>query len=355
MKHTLTTLALLALALPGAARAQEIDVLISVKYIVDDSGPTPQWPTGTWGTLAALQDAIDDTNHALERWGRGYRYVLHEVQSVFGASQFFDLYNGESAVLESAAKAATAQYYWRTYAINLYIVNSNATAGGVAAIPSKDGPQEIVVFVVGLNPATSWAHELGHHFDLYHTFGAGGSGGDDGLADTKPDPELSCAPQLATGAFSCTVASNNNECCCSTKIALLNAKGYSQTDHDNLLYNTMSYYGATDCAGLINPPHDFDTIRLTDDQLDRWTDASRKYSWLQGEVSGYTYFVDQGFGGTSTGYSTNPYKTVLTGLNAASTGNGKILLVRGGIYPENLTVATPITLRSAKGAATIGQ
>lgn len=352
MKRILSSLLLVAGALAGATRAQEIDVRLSIKFILTEAGT---WPPGTYGDPAAILPVIDQTNAYLDRMGRGYRYVVTEFVPVLhvptASWNFHDLGDDEFMTLENTAEQFPVEYAWRTNATNVYVVNSAYEGGGLAPIASNppDAGLEIVVITGGAVPPWLWPHELGHHFNLNHTFGAGGLFGDDGLADTLPDPESACASD-----FSCT-AGGTAECCCATKLQLLNAKGYAQVDDDNLLYNTMSYFGATDCVGLITPPHDFTTIRLTNDQLDRWTDATRLYPQLQGEVSGFTYFVDEAFGGTSSGLSTNPYKTVATGISAASSGNGKIVLVRGGLYPENLTITTPITLRAAEGAATIGQ
>ncbi|MBM3977999.1 MAG: hypothetical protein FJ299_13555 [Planctomycetes bacterium] len=347
MKSKLLSL-LAAAAFCAPFAAQEIDVYVSVKWVLNSAGNRP---LGLWDNEAAVQSAIEQTNQYAERMGRGYRYVVIEMENVSHAPtsswQYFDLYFDEFKLLESTAKANAAAYFWRTNAVNIYIVNSCDNSGGLAAIPSASScsgsQEEIVVFKVGMTPELLWPHELGHHFSMIHTFD------DDGCADTKFDPELSCVAD-----FSCTTG-GNLECCCSTKLTLLNAQNYSATDKNNLLYNVMSYYGANDCVGPIQPPHDWSSILMTSDQLDRWSDATRKYCQLNGEVSGYTYFVDKTFGGTSTGYSTSPYKTVQSGYQVASASPGNILNLRPGNYAETLTFTAPVTLRASRGNATIGQ
>ena len=336
-------------ALAAPAAAQEIDVLLSVKFIDDANGNRAP---GNWDDEASIAMLVDDMNGVLDRMGRGYRYVLAEVLDVCStpgnpvcgsSAAFFDLGPGEFKQLEQAAEAAPDVYHWRTWATNVYVVRSAHEGGGLAPIASNpsDAGYELVVVTAGAH-ATLWIHELGHHFDLHHTFG------EDGVADTKSDPESTC-----TVAFGCTNG-GNLECCCPTKLANLAAEGHSATDYHNLIYNIMSYYGALDCIGLILPAHDWPTILLTDGQLDRWSDATRKYSQLQGEVSGFTYFVDAAFAGSSNGYSTNPYKTVASGLAVAAATPGNVLLVRGGTYAETLTLSAPVTLRAAVGPATIG-
>ncbi|HKX46252.1 MAG TPA: hypothetical protein VJP77_06085 [Planctomycetota bacterium] len=350
LKAFLATCAAACGALAGPAAAQEIDILLSVKFVNDANGNRPP---GAWSSEANLVALVDDMNTVLDRLGRGYRYVLAETldvcstpgSPVCGASAgFFDLGPEEFKDLELAAEAAPSVYHWRTWATNVYVVNSAHEGGGLAPIASNpsDAGYELVVITAGTH-ATLWIHELGHHFNLHHTFG------EDLVADTKSDPESTC-----TVAFGCTNG-GNLECCCPTKLANLAAEGHSPTDYHNLLYNIMSYYGAQDCIGLIQPPHDWPTILFTDGQLDRWSDATRFYAQLQGEVTGFTYFVDKSWGGASNGYSTGPYKTIATGLASAAAVPGNILLVRSGAYAENLTLSAPVTLRASKGAVTIGQ
>jgi len=359
---------LLCAAAPAAA--QEITVRLSVKFILSSSGARP---SGTYSTDAAIQNDINRTNEALRRWGRGYRYVITEFKDVAGASSFFNVFldsnnnpqTGGYYGLEDTAKANPTKFSWREDATNIFIVNTLSFAGGAGAIPSAPGdqrgpgqpPYELVVISVNNGPDFMWAHELGHHNDLYHTWD------DDGIADTRQGPTpLQCTVRGGD------VRGGNQECSCVTKLAILDEAarvgqpgGWSQQQRDDILYNIMSYH----CY------RDFNNIRMTEGQLDKWADATRRYH--RGEVSGLTFFVDLNRPSgppTPDGLSTNPYRTVAEGFNAAvaefslpedsAPGSGNIVLVRGGNYNERITLTAPprttVTLRAPRGSVvTIGR
>ncbi len=330
-------LAAILLATASAA-AQEIDIRISVKYILDANGVRP---SGTYSTDASVQNIFTRVNQTLRRWNRGYRYVLTEFRNVSGYSAFFNIDStAEYYALEDSAEDAVVAFSWRTDAVNLFIVNNSAVGGGAAAIPTvpADAGYELVVFSVNVNPAdVLWLHELGHHFNLFHTFN------DDGVADTRPDPN----PFQCTMPFQCPLG-GSMECCCSTKQTLLtnaaNAGGWSQQERDDIRFNNMSYH----C------PLTLDNLRMTDGQLDRWTDASRRH--YSNQVSGLTYFVNwTNLTAPFNGYSTDPYAFVSSAVSAANAAGGDIVLIRGGNYDESMTITKPVTLRATRGAATIGQ
>jgi hypothetical protein len=356
----------LCAAVPAAA--QEIDVRLSVKFILDSNGNPPSGPNSS---PAAVQNVIDQANGVLRRWGRGYRYVITESNNVVGAGGFYNVVLdskdnpqvGGYYGLEEAARADPVKFYWRDNATNVFIVNTlfggNA---GAAAIPSAPQDQrgtgqppfyKLVVLSVNL-PDVNWLHELGHHNDLIHTFD------NDLVADTRPDPN----------PFQCTVRGGNvlggtMECGCATKLQLLNnaaqAGGWSQQELDDIRFNSMSYH-----CGI-----DFNNVRRTEGQLDRWADATRRYH--RGEVSGATFFVDRNRppgGPAPDGLSTNPYPTVAQGFSAAvaefslpessAPGSGNVVLVRAGNYNERITLSAPagtiISLRAPRGSVvTIGR
>ena len=341
MKCLLPLLAAAAGVLLGLpAGAQDVYQRLSVKYILDGSANPPM---GLYSDPAEIETVITETNEMLQRRGRGYGYVVTEYQSVVGFPQFYDLSSADADVLEITAKANPVAFFWRTNATNIYIVNS--TGSNFAAIPSTDPGKEIVVMRASTNIELNWAHELGHHNDLFHPFA-----GDDQVADTMPDP----SPNQCTQPFGCQLG-GSEECCCTTKIANLDAAalagGWTQQQKDDLLYNLMGYFGATDCDPILG--HDFDNVRLTAGQLDRWTDATRLYH--SGEVTGLTWFVDSTAGVSGVGYSFQPFLTVAGGVAAADTGGGDIVLLRAGSYNESMTLTKPLVLRASGGSAFVGQ
>jgi hypothetical protein len=343
-----------------AAQAQYIYQRVAYKYILDGNG---QRPPGPYRDQAKLQRVIDATNRMLDRFGRGYRFQFEPSSDVAGATQFYDLTQSEfDNQLRSTAQANPVQYHWRTDAFNVYIVNS-APWGGAAEIPNYTLPTGDVMEWVCSNDTVyndiRMIHEMGHHDGLFHTFETQGKGffgdcpNDDCVGDTRFDPELSC-----TGAFSCTVG-GGAECCCATKLQLLNAKaaneGWTQAEYDAIRWNVMGYFGANDCVDPpISAPFTFDNMLLTSGQLDRLADATRLYH--AGEVTGYTYFVDGSQNIASpNGYSALPYKTVLAGVNAATlAGTTHIVNIRAGLYPELVRLNQRVTLRASRGTARIG-
>ena len=350
------------------AGAQEIDIRLSVKYVLDANDNRP---SGHYATEQNVRDAIEATNRALRRWGRGYRYVvLENAQGEFdevsestapGSSQFFIISpDSELGSLEAAAVANPVGYFWRTDAINAYVVSCCAAA---AAIPSLNLGERGTFFSVDVNWSSTdpgqnsrtliWVHELGHHFNLGHPWV------DDGVSDTRDEP----SPFQCTGATPCPEgfpcsSGGTSECCCSRKVSNLAARatsqGWTQQEFEDLRYNAMGYMAPVDCVCLGEEMITVDTVRLSEGQLDRWTDATRRYH--SNEVTGLTYFVDwRNNSAPFNGYSTDPYATVEDGLDAAAVGNGKIVNIRDGVYPENLLIDSPITLRASRGVVTLGQ
>ena len=174
MKTHLLLLPLAALLLATPARA-DLQVRISVKFILGSSGQRPSNYTGGFGTSSigltnnqAIIDNIAYANELLRRAGRGYQYTLTEIQDVSGWSSFFNIpaRNGpnKNALEDVATSNATtrAQFFWRDNAINVYI---NNTSSGVCSFPD-DGYSAI--FIGSLAYDTLIIHESGHYFNLYH-------------------------------------------------------------------------------------------------------------------------------------------------------------------------------------------
>jgi len=348
-------LALMAVTWSSSLCTAQIDVRLSIKYILDANGNRP---TGFYATEQNIRDVIDASNRAMERWGRGYRWVIDgpigEVSEATapGSSQFFELTGGVTNWdLEDAAEANPGGYLWRYDAVNVYIVNCCAAAGTIASNP-QDAGYRIVFFSANVNGSDPdarqiiWTHELGHYFDLYHPWG------EDYVADTRVDAN----PNQCIGAFSCTPG-GSDECCCSQKVVNLTnkaaAEGWTQQEFEDIRYNVMGYNGATDCVALGEDMITIDNMRLTHGQLDRWTNSTRRYR--SSDVSGLTFFVDwRNTTSPFNGYSTDPYQAIADGIAAANPGGGDIVLARSGFYPENLMVTKRVTLRANQGSVFVG-
>lgn len=321
----------MALAFPaGTALAQDVEVRLSVKFVLDAQG---QPPSGTLGTAPGVLAHVDEINdQAMARFGRGYGFRFVELVDVAGYPQYYEL--DDSAEMNDLIARAPVEpgLLWNGAAVNVYVVDG---------APSAFGGDPLILF--GDMLPTTWLHELGHHYGLWHTFDDDNGQGDH-VADTQPDPD----PLVCTQSFGCALG-GTLECCCATKIAQLDAAsaGWTQQQYDDIYFNVMSYYGASDCS----PAHDYTNVRLTPGQLDRWTDTSR-LSFAH-EVSGVTYFVDPGGGLFAAGYSFAPVSAVAAGVLLAEPGGGDIVFVRSGSYPEQLTISKPLVLRAPPGGSAV--
>ncbi|MGE0480368.1 MAG: hypothetical protein AB7Q17_07845 [Phycisphaerae bacterium] len=301
---------------------------------------------------AAIDDSIDEMNASLDTYGRGYRFerveFIHRVGNIGGfdrpnPSHYFDINmleeDGQRANMQADALANPTFYAWNQNAVNIYI--NEANTGGTCARPSEQ-----LIVIGGSSSGTGWLylHEIGHYFDLCHTQGcscgccdAGQTGechtapGNDNIADTLPD--LACweRDDIAQNAFGANYA---------------NLAPFQREQVDDVFLNIMSYHRSGCGQGA-------SVARLTELQLDHWADTA---SFARLSVrDGRTFFVQAGAGGSQNGRSTNPFDLIAEGRNAAN-GGGDIVMIRGGNYPENLRISTPVTLRTPRGSlARIGQ
>jgi hypothetical protein len=302
----------------------EINIRISVKFILDANGnlPVNSSSTAFGGSTTnlinsqAVVNNINFSNQLLAQMGRGYRIDLTEIRQVSGASRFYNI-NARSSEnridLETAATAGPAardRYFWRDDAINIYI---NNTSSGVCSFPGHYS----AIFVGSVSYNTLILHEVGHFFDLLHTHQSGG----DEVSDTVVDNQNWTFAQLTA-----------------------NNPGATTSQLSDVWLNIMSYH----------LPQNL----LTAGQLDRWTDTAN--GARTDVTSGRTWFVDDdAVGAFPTGSSEatagigGPFRRVQAGIDAASAED--IVLVRAGNYYEQPTVSDAVTLRATRGSAIIGR
>jgi|GEM_PF-357465 len=355
----LATILMLLLGAP-AVHAQYINIRVSAKFILNSSNLPP---SGTYTTTNGWRQAIDTANAGNARFGRGFRYQYPTFDgNVSGYSQYFNLDGTEPLPFEFSIRSNAGQTGWRTDALNVYVVNRNlGPAGNEYCAGWASNPEDlldtappyntmkgrITVFCAGMQGApgselTILAHEFGHHMGLIHTWA------DDRVADTPVDADPTpCEQSSVPGWCSCKFANT---------LARAAQQGWSPSVLQVATNNIMSYHCENDL--------DFD---LTEGQLDRWADMTRRY--LASEMTGVTYFVDR----NSTtlipeGYSANyhtvfpglpaggPYASVTAGVAAATTTSGNIVVLRPGNYNEQITLNQPVTLRATRaGWASIGR
>ena len=150
-----------------AEAQQEVDV--SVKVILDSRGRRPR--TGFFTTNAQIRQAINDANTVLQNNNASWRLNLREILNVSGASQYRDMADAATEMqnLEADARQNPGTFFWRSDAINIYVLNS-FDAGGFCSFPAAD--EIIVINNQGgiLNGGAGWLHEIGHYLSLTHTF-----------------------------------------------------------------------------------------------------------------------------------------------------------------------------------------
>src|SRR5260370_29754165 len=154
---------------------------VSVKVILDASTNRPT--SGNVYTDQQIQGEIDTANAILDKYGRGYDYVLTEIVNLTNVSQWYsvDSRDGNNkANLESAALNDRVTYAYRDDAINVYINGSGNTS--VCSFPAGG---KIILTGQGAFVPTI-AHEAGHYFDLHHT--------QDGESDGCTNCNNTCGP-----------------------------------------------------------------------------------------------------------------------------------------------------------------
>jgi hypothetical protein len=316
--------------------AQYIYVNLSYKVVLNPADGTRPGNI----TDAAIDQAITKMNQLQGPYFRGFRFRRMDTVSEVGgmgdttgpskwySTDFFDQNNGAKweTQMESAAKADAA-YHWNSAAVNIYV--TMGICGGICSFPGHD-----IIIVGGCSFSQDGSvemHEIGHYFNLCHTQGctcgdcdSSKTGtcytvpGDDDVSDTLLDLQCWNQDQIAMANFNGRV------------YALLAS---SEQDQVNAVYfNIMSYHNKTSTGQ--------NTFRLTERQLDRWTDAANAARLTV--TTGRTWYVNGG-------------GTVQTALSSANQSGGDIILIRPGAYNEHVSIRHPVTLRVTRaGPAIIG-
>ncbi|HEY3267447.1 MAG TPA: M43 family zinc metalloprotease [Armatimonadota bacterium] len=317
-----------------------ITIRLSYKIVlspVDGTRPLNDWSHPELGTVTDQQidDVVTSMNAMLATYGRGYRYQRVAILDVggigdtTGPSKWFiqppeGFKPDWQQTMDAEAHANKALYKWDDNAINIYSIN--AIHGGSAPFPGSYDLVAIGGATVSYDLLT--IHELGHFFNLCHTQGCGCNdcdGLDDGVSDTildgsTWDSEDSIAQHDFGLLYSQLTATQMNQV-------------------DDVWLNIMSYHNVGN--------------RLTEGQLDRWTDGANGGRF--NTVSGRTWFVDS-HSGAGDGSSTAPFASLISGVTSADAARGDIVLIRAGAYNNrNYTINKNVTLRASRyGGVVIG-
>ena len=238
-------------------------VRVSIKRVLGPAGTADSF----W-TQANIEQWIRDTNKIFDR-DLGIQLILSEVVDlpdpgpVTGGPSWWTVASANSAhlsVLQGLAEEDPAFYGWRSNAINIYIVNELVGAGGVCSLLSSPHDEIVLIKRNIFNSTMGLCHELGHYFNLLHTFetafgsesvgvcsypSPNGATAGDLVADTPADPYLSQAPNAPISA----------------RVAMLNSIygsgscfGSNSTPFRRLRYNVMSYYDGISTAEALFTP-----------------------------------------------------------------------------------------------------
>lgn len=377
---------------PAAAQVPDnvINVRVSLKVIVSPAtGTVPSDSKGNLMNDALLRDAFRDMNRWLPNNWRGYRIQLVDLDAsgnfprvgtqskpaipsdpsnteknpaIWYSTELKVPYSGapsdiDNQRFETTAKANKTAFIWNDTAINIYMNNKGWSSANFPSAKRdviatgygllRDGAATGQTWADSYKVAGNLLHEIGHAFELYHTFET-----DDGIADTAPDNRSAPDGRDETGVRN--------------SLAQLNySKNYSALTTaekllvDNTANNAMSYYQLfydNPPVGKVIPDAErFGPTRFvfTPLQMDRWADWANKTP-RNVTLSGVMRFVDASAATSGTGLASNsPIKTLAAAIPTANGAGGDILLLRPGTYTA-ATLAKPMTLRATPaGVVTI--
>ena len=331
MKALLAWFALVWLSVP----AVEAQILwrVSIKQIVHPI--TGVSACTDWTTQADAQRGIDEANAILDATGRGARLVLTDYTPVPDANNFSMLTPTPENVGIIEDYARTHNYGWRGDAVNVYLTQAAGGFIGYCSFPGDQRSTIILACTGGRTRGELLLHEIGHFFDLAHTFigstccnrvvtpncshtfSAAGI-----LSDLIPDLNCDFPNDIATNRFGRVVAQLN-----AGELALFNVT----------YRNLMSYHPAT--------------VQLSEQQND--IVAITANTVRANAVQGHTRFVSN-FGFVfGAGSRTAPsLPTVAQAVSAADSGDAVVIFA--GNYNEPQTITKALTIQATRGPVTIG-
>ena len=406
MKASLLLPCILLLLIPRAVCGTDgvIYINVSFKLILHPAdGQRPRLDPNDLNTRvtdASIDRALQDANSFLASYGRGYRIRVVETLTIGGINQshsnrtrtepgYYSIQDAKEApltfqypagyvdpngmapvtgplidVLDQNARSSAATkmaFAWNDNAVNIFVPSGWSGGGGIS-------PQWGDAAGFGYFEGWLLLHELGHYFNLRHTFD-----GDEFVADTLIDPNSVTLDTVAQDLYAIDYdklnATQRNivdiEYARRARNSIAAANPLSSPTYtmlsaaernlvDDVFFNIMSYY---------DPPHRNALVtRMTEGQADRFADTCNgvRHPALSGytrnvSISGSNLF----FGiANSALLSAFPARTVAHAAAQAAAGPGddEFLLLQPGNYNEQIRISTPCTIRATrKGAAVIGR
>jgi hypothetical protein len=332
----------------------QISIRLSVKAVLDPATGARQ--PGV--TEAVFSNTVAGINAILDSFRRGYRveWLGGRLINVGGVGQFgsgpsayfdqdFHANPGLKNDMDADALADPQAFAFDPSAINIYITRYGGANWNICSFPSQ-GHILVINGTKGYTNPGVVLHEIGHYFNLIHTFDGESYQNADGSSCT--DTGCNCAIAIGGDGDGVDDTIKDNECWASPDDISYGNFGISFTSLpalikptvDRIWWNVMSYHVRQHAVNL-----------LTSDQLDRWTDAAN--GPRVNTVNAITRFVDLNASGFfEKGSSGLPYLRLIEGVVYAKPGD--IVLMRAGHYNEPMTITKPLTLRASRGDVVIG-
>lgn len=331
----LALLVLLAASLPLYA---EIEVRLSVKFILHPNGTRPSAADGpiSISNVVDFIAEVDHGNRALAFAARGFKLRAVEFLDIHPsapsgqpADYWFNLAaRDERQTIETAALADTTTWRWHAGAINIYI--NNSSSGSCSFIGNGSSiSMGATIFTQG-----TIVHEIGHFFNLSHTHAG--------------DPPCPGAPPYFVANGDNLVETINDHAC------LTDRDWLSQSNFNGRVFaNLTPAEQAQVNSSWLNVMSYHVEERFLPDQMDRWTtnaNNARLFACL-----GRTWFVAPFGSDANPGvHPSQPFVTIPRAQQSLG-GVNDVILMRAGIYaaPLGNRLATPATFCATRGSVTI--
>ncbi|MCF7734126.1 MAG: hypothetical protein K9N23_20750 [Akkermansiaceae bacterium] len=314
MKQPFYLTSLLAALLAPAALRADIQVIVSVKAILDSNG---NWPsnTNTIGSTGvnlnseqAVRDNIALTNTQLAAKGYPFRLSLRSntVYTLSGfANSWFTGDARTAAFRDSIEAAATASdatkttWKWHDDAINIFL---NDSRSGFCSSPGSS--RRTITVGAGAYDELIM-HEIGHFLSLAHTHSGDGDGDLNDWADGDGFDETLADDADATASD-------------------INARypAETQATRDNLIFNRMSYHSPQDVFV-------WDQLQAIVETVNGARDP---------ECRGEGFFVRSNGSDTSNGRTYATRVATMARAAALSTSGNDVILIQGTINVPNGSV-----------------
>lgn len=212
----------------SSSRQTNYSIPIHIIVVRDDNGNNP-----SGYNLASIDNVINSVN---SHFTNGMSFYRCE-ETFKNSSQYYNI--------NKTANESPYPLFHVSDAINLYVVNSIIGAGGFAFFPNSVSSSNQIVLYPNNISSLILAHELGHYFDLFHTFspvsGINCTGTPVGLTEN-------CN---TSGDFICDTPPDPGTCNCSNSGCQDVCNNGAYTNYTPDKSNIMSYYSS--CVNEFSP------------------------------------------------------------------------------------------------------